>query len=156
EIGFLDDRYGYYFEDADFGYRLRAAGYSAAYIPAAQIDHYAGSTFSREGKERKEGYISYNRWLFAEKHLGFGVHHKDLTSAGATSWEIINQNLHPTLRRMGLLDSSRPELIFAHAGAAPFDYLYTVWETTKLPREWVVWRNQYKAVMVASLWNQQV
>jgi glycosyltransferase involved in cell wall biosynthesis len=156
EIGFLDDGYGYYFEDADFGYRLRTGGYSAAYIPAAQIDHYSGSTFSRERKERKDAYLTRNRGLFGKKHLGFGVHHKNFASAGATSWEIINQNLHPTLRQMGLLDSARPELIFAHAGAAPFDYLYTVWETTKLPDEWLAWRDHYKAVMVASLWNQQV
>jgi glycosyltransferase involved in cell wall biosynthesis len=155
EIGFLDDKYGY-FEDADFGYRLRMAGYSAAYIPAAQIDHYSSSTFSRELKERKDVYVANNRWLFAEKHLGFGVNHDDLVPAGATSWEIINQNLHPILQRMGLLDSARPELIFAHAGAAPFDYLYTVWETTKLPHEWLARLGRYKAIMVASLWNKQV
>jgi glycosyltransferase involved in cell wall biosynthesis len=156
EIGLFDDEYGYYFEDADFGYRLRAAGYSTAYIPAAQIDHYRSSTFSSELKERKDAYVANNRWLFAKKHLGFGVNHDDLVPAGATSWEIINQNLHPTLRLMGLLDPARPELIFGHPGAVPFDYLYTVWETTKLPHKWLAWRNRYKAVMVTSLWNQQV
>ena len=54
EIGLFDDEYGYYFEDADFGYRLRAAGYSTAYIPAAQIDHYRSSTFSRELKKKRD------------------------------------------------------------------------------------------------------
>jgi len=156
EIGFLDDNYGFYFEDADFGYRLRAAGYNTAYIPAAQIDHYSSSTFSREREDRKEAFLTNNRRLFAKKHLGYGVHHKDFAPGGATSWEIINQNLHPTLRRMGLLDPARPELIFSHPGQAPLDYLYTVWETTKLPHEWLAWRDQYKAVMVTSRWNQQV
>ncbi len=54
-IGFLDDAYGFYHEDADFGFRLRQAGYGCAYLPESQIDHFSGSTFKREELTRKAG-----------------------------------------------------------------------------------------------------
>jgi GT2 family glycosyltransferase len=46
EIGFLDEQYGFYHEDADFGFRLRQAGYTCAYLPNSRIKHWVGSTFS--------------------------------------------------------------------------------------------------------------
>ena len=72
EIGFLDDEYGFYHEDADFGFRLRQAGYVAAYLPQAQIEHFVSSTFSAECESKKRAYIERNKRLFAEKHLGYG------------------------------------------------------------------------------------
>jgi GT2 family glycosyltransferase len=113
EIGFLDDEYGFYHEDADFCFRLRQAGYACAYLPQAQIEHYHSSTFSGENSQRKRNYLLDNKSRFARKFLGYGVRHKDHKSAGSDSWNIINRNLHPYLHRFGLIDSERPELIFA-------------------------------------------
>lgn len=156
EVGFLDDDYGFYHEDADFCFRLRQAGFAAAYVPQAQIEHYTSSTFSANLAPCKSEYIRKNRVLFAGKHLGYGVKHADHRSTGATSWEIINRNMHRYLRRNGLVNPSRPELIFAHPGTRPFDYLYTAWETSRLPLGWADAAREYKRVLTASRWVKDV
>ncbi len=155
-VGFLDDAYGFYHEDADFCFRLRQAGYASAYVPQAQIEHYTSSTFSADLAPRKREYLRRNRLLFASKHLGYGVLHRDHGATGATSWEIINRHLHRALRGNGLLDPSKPELIFAHPGTEPFDYLYTAWETTRLPPGWAEAARRYKRVLTISRWMKAV
>jgi glycosyltransferase involved in cell wall biosynthesis len=156
EIGFLDDEYGFYHEDADFCFRLRQAGHACAYLPQAQIEHYHSSTFSGEMSEQKHNYLRNNKRLFARKFLGYGVRHNDHNSAGSDSWNIINRNLHPYLRRFGLIDPERPGLIFSHPGTEPFDYLYTVWETTQVPTDWLAFKDSYKGYFAPSNWARQV
>jgi glycosyltransferase involved in cell wall biosynthesis len=156
EIGFLDDEYGFYHEDADFCFRLRQAGYACAYLPQAQIEHYHSSTFSEGMSDQKRKYLSKNKELFARKFLGYGVHHQDHRSTSTDSWSIINRNLHPYLHRFGLINPERPELIFSHPGTEPFDYLYTVWETTQLPPEWLGFKESYKGIFTPSNWVREV
>lgn len=152
QIGFLDDNFGFYHEDADFCFRLREAGFACAYVPQAQIEHFTSSTFSAGLSPRKLDYIRKNKSYFARKHLGYGVTYADHGSTGATSWELINRRFRPALSLNGLLDPTKPELIFAHPGTEPFDYLYTAWETTQLPTEWAQAVSRYKLVMAASNW----
>jgi glycosyltransferase involved in cell wall biosynthesis len=156
EIGFLDNDYGFYHEDADFGFRLRDAGYTCAYLPNSQIEHWTSSTFSSQPSQRKLDYLEKNKRLFAQKFLGHAVAHRHHNSTEASSWNIINKNLHPYLKRYGLVNSSAPELIFSHPGARPFDYLYTVWETTALPEPWLTYKDHYKMVMAPSRWVTDV
>lgn len=156
EVGFLDDDFGFYHEDADFCFRLREAGYSCAYLPDSQIEHFASSTFAATMSASKQNYLARNKRLFAAKHLGYGVNHADHRSGEASSWNVINRNLHPHLRRLGLIDEQRPKLIFSHPGTAPFDYLYSVWETDKLPAPWLAQRDKNRGIMVPSQWCAQV
>ena len=156
EVGFLDDAYGFYHEDADFCFRLREAGYASAYVPDAQIEHFTCSTFSTDLAASRLTYLSKNRLLFARKHLGYGVAYRDHGSTGATSWEVLNRHLHRVLRTNGLLDPTKPELIFAHPGTEPFEYLYTAWETTRLPPGWAEAARRYKRVMTTSRWVKTV
>lgn len=156
KIGFLDDAYGFYFEDADFGYRARQAGYSCAYLPGSQISHYSSSTVKRTAPDWKINKLQANKILFAKKHLGYGMSHFNHGSTEANSWNVINVHLNKYLLKYGLVDQSKPELIFSHPGARPFDYLYTVWETTKLPEAWLAHRNSYKVLIAASHWNADI
>ena len=156
EIGMLDNAYGFYHEDADFGFRLRQAGYSCAYIPAAQLEHYVSSTFGQGLTDTKRAYIEKNKRLFRDKFLHYGVHHSDFKATDPNSWNIINRHLHRYLRRFGLVDPHRPALIFSHPGAVPFDYLYTVWETSRVPDTWRRHCGSYRAVFAASQWNANV
>lgn len=155
-VGFLDNEFGFYFEDADFGFRLRQAGYSCAYLTNSQIVHYHSSTFRKEAEERKQWYIKKNKALFAAKHKGLAVGHTDHGSSEASSWNIINIYLHKYLSRYGMIDSASPELIFSHPGEKPFDYLYSVWETTKLPEEWLQFARTYKLTLATSDWNASI
>ncbi len=157
KIGFLDEDYKFYHEDGDFGLRLRQAGHSAAYLPKSQIEHFAGSTFARKDiRGAKIRYLKNSKDAFSRKHLGYRVKHVDHKSRDGTSWNAINRNLHPYLRRYGLIDDAAPEIIFSHPGTEPFDYLYTVWETTKLPVDWLRYKHAYKGLFVASRWNIEI
>ena len=69
EIGYLDERFFAYQEDADYCYRARQAGWKVFYVPAAQITHYGG-----EGGSRVQPYRSIYQWhrsyfLYYRKNL---------------------------------------------------------------------------------------
>lgn len=153
KIGFLDDDYGFYHEDADFGFRLRDAGYTCAYLPQSQIEHWTSSTFSAKPSELKLNYVKKNKKLFAQKFLGRYVAHQDHASNATNSWNIINRHLHPYLRRYGLVHRDAAELVFSHPGTEPFGYLYSLWETTRLPDAWLSYADRYKLVLSTSRWT---
>ncbi len=157
-VGGFDEDYAFYHEDADLCFRLRVAGYSCAYLPQSQIEHYQCSTFDSTAdlSARKLREQTRSRRLFAQKHLGYGVDHADHRTAATDSWSLINRSLHPALERHGLLMPDRPHLIFAHPGTEPLDYLYTVWETDALPEAWKRHAASYRAVMVPSTWGRDV
>jgi GT2 family glycosyltransferase len=69
EIGYLDERFFAYQEDADFCRRARQANWQVYYMPEAQIIHYGGM-----GGSRVEPYRSIFAWhksyfLYYNKHL---------------------------------------------------------------------------------------
>lgn len=156
KIGFLDNDYGFYHEDADFGFRLREAGYTCAYLPNSQIEHWTSSTFSAKPSQFKLDYLTKNKRLFAQKFLGHYVAHKSHRSNETNSWNIVNKNLHPYLKKYGLVHPNAPELIFSHPGAEPFDFLYTVWETSRPPQSWLEYAERYKMVLTTSRWGVDV
>jgi GT2 family glycosyltransferase len=57
QIGYLDERFFAYQEDADFCYRARQAGWQVFYMPEAQIIHYGGL-----GGSRVQPYRSIIEW----------------------------------------------------------------------------------------------
>ena len=69
QIGYLDNQFFAYQEDADFCFRAREAGWQVYYVPAAQIVHYGG-----EGGSKVAVYHSIYQWhrsyyLYYKKHL---------------------------------------------------------------------------------------
>ncbi|MCK0207600.1 glycosyltransferase [Starkeya koreensis] len=155
ELGFLDDDFGFYHEDADFGFRLREAGYGCAYLPQSTIRHWTSSTMGA-GSPRQTYYSTRNKRLFVEKHVTRQVLHRDHGSAEVHSWARINRHLHRTLGEMGMINPACPELIFSHPGTRPLDHLFTVWETTRLPDRWLQYGRLYRTVMTTSRWGTQV
>ena len=69
QIGYLDEQYFAYQEDADYCYRARRAGWEVYYVPSAQIIHFGGQGGSRVHPYRSivEWHKSY--WRFYRKHL---------------------------------------------------------------------------------------
>lgn len=68
-IGYLDERFFAYQEDADFCFRARAAGWQVYYVPEGQIVHYGSM-----GGSRVEPYRSIYQWhrsyyLYYRKNL---------------------------------------------------------------------------------------
>jgi hypothetical protein len=69
QIGYLDERYFAYQEDADFCFRARQAGWKVYYMPEAQIIHYGG-----QGGSRVQPYRSIYEWhrsyfVYYRQHL---------------------------------------------------------------------------------------
>jgi len=69
QIGYLDESFFAYQEDADFCSRARSAGWQVYYFPSAKIIHYGG-----EGGSRVQPYRSIVAWhksyyLYYQKHL---------------------------------------------------------------------------------------
>jgi len=69
QIGYLDELFFAYQEDADFCFRARQAGWKIFYLPSAEIIHFGG-----QGGSRVEVYHSIYQWhrsyfLYYRKHL---------------------------------------------------------------------------------------
>lgn len=69
QIGYLDELFFAYQEDADYCHRARQAGWKVYYLPEAQIIHYGGQGGSRVDPYRSiiEWHKSY--WLYYRKNL---------------------------------------------------------------------------------------
>lgn len=68
QIGYLDERFFAYQEDADYCFRAKQAGWEVYYVPASKIIHYGGKGGSRIKPYRSiyEWHRSY--WLFYRKN----------------------------------------------------------------------------------------
>ena len=69
QIGYLDELFFAYQEDADYCYRAREVGWQVYYYPVSQIIHYGGRGGSRVHPYRSilEWHKSY--WLYYRKNL---------------------------------------------------------------------------------------
>jgi len=69
QIGYLDERFFAYQEDADYCFQARRSGWMICYVPTARITHYGGQGGSRVQPYRSiyEWHRSY--WLYYRKNL---------------------------------------------------------------------------------------
>lgn len=65
EVGMLDERYFFFFEETDWAYRMRAAGWKIFHVPDAFIYHLQGQSIGKEVSSRIEFYRS--RYQFFRK-----------------------------------------------------------------------------------------
>jgi GT2 family glycosyltransferase len=68
-VGF-DERFFLYFEEVDFSYRAKQAGWKSLYLADVQAFHKGGGT-SDQIKARRLFYVLRSRLLYANKHFGF-------------------------------------------------------------------------------------
>lgn len=67
-LGGFDERFFVYFEEVDFSYRARQAGWRSVYLANVQAFHAGGGT-SRQVKARRLFYSLRSRLLYAAKHF---------------------------------------------------------------------------------------
>lgn len=67
-VGMLDERYFFFFEETDWAYRMRAAGWKIFHVPGAFIYHFQGQSIGRDIRSRLEFYRS--RYQFFRKWHG--------------------------------------------------------------------------------------
>lgn len=70
KIGLFDDRYFLYYEDSDFCFRAKLAGFKVMYIYQAEVSH-KNAQSTGLGSPLQDYYITRNRMLFASKFLPF-------------------------------------------------------------------------------------
>jgi len=68
-VGLLDENFGSYLEDVDFGIRCALAGHPGAYIPTAVAYHRGSATWGAWNKDTVKR-ISRNQILMTVKHFG--------------------------------------------------------------------------------------
>ena len=69
QIGYLDELFFAYQEDADFCFRAREAGWKIYYVPQAQIIHYGGQGGSKVGVYQSIFQWHRSYYLYYRKHL---------------------------------------------------------------------------------------
>lgn len=66
----FDERFFLYFDEVDFSYRAKKAGWKSLYLADVQAFHKGGGT-SDQIKARRLFYVLRSRLLYANKHFGF-------------------------------------------------------------------------------------
>lgn len=150
DIGFLDDTYGFYHEDADFGFRLRKAGFACAYLPQSQIDHFISSTISNEKALQKADYLLRNKRVFVQKHLGFGINHGPAQLSLHGGWAAFQRSLRPVLENYALLEPSNPTLWTMGGEPDRFSYAYASAEDPRLSARQITQFKRAMAVFTTS------
>ncbi|HYA15790.1 MAG TPA: glycosyltransferase family 2 protein [Syntrophales bacterium] len=65
EVGMFDERYFFFFEETDWAYRMKTAGWKIYHVPTAFIYHFQGQSIGRDVRSRIEFYRS--RYQFFRK-----------------------------------------------------------------------------------------
>jgi GT2 family glycosyltransferase len=118
EFNGFDERFFMYFEDLDFAYRVKQAGWRSYYLADAQALHYGGGA-SYQVKAKRLYYILNSRVLYVAKH--FGVHSalRILIASlmvefwARMGWSIANlsgQNIKETIQAYRMFLSTLPQL----------------------------------------------
>lgn len=94
-IGLLDERFFLTYEESDFCYRARGAGFECRYVPAARFEHKVSASFGGESTPLHDYFYTRNLLLWAERHLPKG---EFLRLLGRTLREILG--LDPEPRRL--------------------------------------------------------
>lgn len=64
KVGFFDDRYFLYYEDADLNERINRAGYDVYYVPTAVLTHVNAASSGGAGNVLQDYFITRNKMLF--------------------------------------------------------------------------------------------
>lgn len=68
ELGLLDESYFLYFEETDWCFRARSAGYPSIYVPGARLWHKVSASVGGEGSPLMLYFTTRNRLLWARRY----------------------------------------------------------------------------------------
>ncbi len=69
KIGYLDDSFFLYWEDADFSERAKKAGFGVMYYPGTHLWHKVSASTGGSGSPTNDYFLTRNRLYFAERYL---------------------------------------------------------------------------------------
>ncbi len=73
QVGELDERFFLYFEDVDWCYRMRRAGWRLYFVPSAEIIHHVGGTTAQLGLVVRRSLFAKSMIQFFRKHHGWVI-----------------------------------------------------------------------------------
>ncbi|MFC1488658.1 glycosyltransferase family 2 protein [Thermodesulfobacteriota bacterium] len=66
DVGLFDETYFFFFEETDWAYRMKQAGWKIYFIPSAQIYHFQGQSVGHHARSRilyyRSRYIYFKKW----------------------------------------------------------------------------------------------
>ncbi len=119
ELNGFDETFFMYFEDVDFAFRAKLAGWKSFYLADTKALHYGGGA-SYQVKARRLSYVLNSRVLYVAKHFGVSAASGILFASvgieflARLGWNVINfswYNLADTLRAYGMFLKAIPQLI---------------------------------------------
>ncbi len=69
QIGLLDERFFLVYEDSDWCFRARRAGFECVTVPSARVWHKIGTSFGSEASPLRTYFSARNKLLWAEKNV---------------------------------------------------------------------------------------
>ena len=69
DVGLLDERFFLVYEDSDWCFRARQAGFKCLVVPTARVWHKIGTSFSSEASPLRGYFSTRNKLLWAEKNV---------------------------------------------------------------------------------------
>jgi GT2 family glycosyltransferase len=82
KVGLLDPKFFLTYEETDWCFRARRAGIPSYYVPSAVLWHKVSASFGGAESPLIEYFMTRNRLLWGERHLGF----KDLVQLYKVTW----------------------------------------------------------------------
>ncbi|MDF1832965.1 MAG: glycosyltransferase [Porticoccaceae bacterium] len=73
EIGLMDPQYFLTYEETDWCYRAREAGYASYYVPQSRIYHKVSASFGGNNSPLQHYFYTRNKLRWARRHLSFWV-----------------------------------------------------------------------------------
>ena len=68
KIGLFDERFFLVYEDSDWSFRARRAGFECMAVPSARVWHKVGTSFGSEASPLRTYFSTRNKFLWAEKN----------------------------------------------------------------------------------------
>jgi GT2 family glycosyltransferase len=69
KVGLFDERFFLVYEDSDWGFRARRAGFECMAVPSARVWHKVGTSFGSESSPLRTYFSVRNKLLWAEKNV---------------------------------------------------------------------------------------
>ena len=114
QIGLFDERFFLVFEDSDWCFRARRAGFGCVTIPSARVWHKIGTSFGSEASPLRTYFTTRNKLLWAEKNV-----------SRREWWQLLR----------GVLQRLAPGLAIRRAGAGSLPKAL-LWAFNESVREW--------------------
>ena len=119
QVGFFDDRYYLNYDDTDWGYRARRAGFSVIMTAEAAILHIGSATIGGAVAPLNLYFVARNSLLFASEHCRPGQRVRHVASLfHKATW--LSQHRSRAKRLMELIFGKRPEIVAWRRGVTDF------------------------------------